>query len=153
MYKRQGKAPSYGDFDEESSAQIQEMHHNLSPNDLNRHRGLAKQPKVALLGFESGSAREGAYLHELPEGTEVLLSLEGEAREGFNTCLLQEGGFTDVFIAGTGEDAVTAYAAIETKLARSAAVNFVDGNADIPIRSRNAHYVTCLLYTSPSPRD
>jgi hypothetical protein len=117
-------------------------HHNLSPNDLNRHRGLAKDPKVALLGFEPGSAREGAYLNQLPEGTGVLLSLDGEAREGFNTCLLQEGGFTDVFIAGSGEDAVATYAAIETQLARSAAVNFVDGEANVPIRSRNAHYVT-----------
>ena len=34
------------------------------------------------------------------------------------------------------------YAAIETHLARSAAVNFVDGDANVPIRSRNAHYVT-----------
>ena len=71
-----------------------------------------------------------------------MLSLDGEAREGYNTCLLEEGGFTDVFIAGTGEDAVTTYAAIETQLARSAAVNFVDGDANVPIRSRNAHYVT-----------
>ena len=30
----------------------------------------------------------------------------------------------------------------ETQLARSAAVNFVDGDANVPIRSRNAHYVT-----------
>ena len=59
------------------------MHHNLSPNDLNRHRGLAKESKVgALLGFEARSAREGAYLNQLPEGTGVLLSLDGEAREG-----------------------------------------------------------------------
>jgi len=137
-----GQAPVFDDFTEEAKAQIEEMHHNLSPNDLNRHRGLAKEPKVALLGFEAGSAREGAYLNQLPEGTGVLLSLDGEAREGFHTCLLQEGGFTDVFIAGTGEDAVTAYAAIETHLARSAAVNFVDGEANVPIRSRNAHYVT-----------
>jgi hypothetical protein len=137
-----GKAPSFDDFTEEAKAQIEEMHHNLSPNDLNRHRGLAKEPKVALLGFEAGSAREGAYLNQFPEGTGVLLSLDGEAREGYNTCLLQEGGFTDVFIAGTGEEAVATYAAIETYLARSAAVNFVDGEANVPIRSRNAHYVT-----------
>ena len=136
------KAPAFDDFAEEAHFQIEEMHHNLSPNDLNRHRGLAKESKVALLGFEAGSAREGAYLNQLPEGTGVLLSLDGEAREGYNTCLLQEGGFTDVFIAGTGEDAVAAYAAIETQLARSAAVNFVDGDANVPIRSKNAHYVT-----------
>ena len=137
-----GKAPVFDDFAEEAKAQIEEMHHNRSPNDLNRHRGLAKQPKVALLGFEPGSAREGAYLNQLPEGTGVLLSLDGEAREGYKTCLLQEGGFTDVFIAGVGEDAVVAYRTIETELARSAAVNFVDGQANVPIRSRNAHYVT-----------
>ena len=137
-----GQAPAFDDFTKEAKAQIVEMHHNLSPNDLNRHRGLAKEPKVALLGFEAGSARRVPYLNQLPEGTGVLLSLDGEAREGFHTCLLQEGGFTDVFIAGSGEDAVTAYAAIETHLARSAAVNFVDGGANVPIRSRNAHYVT-----------
>ena len=51
-----GKAPSFDDFTEKLT-QIEEMHHNLSPNDLNRHRGLAKEPKVALLGFEPGSAR------------------------------------------------------------------------------------------------
>ena len=137
-----GKAPFFDDVEEEAKAQIQEMHHNLSPNDLNRHRGLAKEPKVALLGFEPGSAREGAYLNQLPEGTGVLLSLDGQAREGYSTCLLEEGGFTDVFIAGSGEDAAAVYAAIETRLARSAAVNFVDGDAHVPIRSRNAHYVT-----------
>ena len=58
------------------------------------------------------------------------------------SCSLDEGGFTDVFIAGSGESAVDAYSTIETLLARSAAVNLIDGNAVLKIRSKNAHYVT-----------
>ena len=78
----------------------------------------------------------------LPSGTPVLFSLKGESREGFNSCTLEEGGFTDVFIAGSGEGAKADYEAIETCLARSAAVNFIDGELVAKIRSKNAHYVT-----------
>ena len=60
-----------------------------------------------------------------------------------NTCLLQEGGFTDVFIAGTGEwMQLLRMLRSKPSFARSAAVNFVDGDANVPIRSKNAHYVT-----------
>ena len=34
------------------------------------------------------------------------------------------------------------YANIESRLARSAAVNFIDGGLTVPIRSRHAHYVS-----------
>jgi hypothetical protein len=50
--------------------------------------------------------------------------------------------FTDVFIAGQGDDAIREYQSVELNLARSAAVNFVDGDAIIPILSRQAHYVS-----------
>ena len=49
---------------------------------------------------------------------------------------------TDVFISGTGKQAECRYEAIESRLARSAAVNFIDGNLTAPIRSRQAHYVS-----------
>ena len=137
-----GESPTFSSLEEEAQVQINEMHHNHSPNDFNRHRGLAKESRVALLGFEPGSEREGAYLNQLPEGTPVLLSLDGQAREGYTTCLLEEGGFTDVFIAGTGEEVSAIYSTVETKLARSAAVNLVDGDTVLKIRSKNAHYVT-----------
>ena len=136
------RAPEYSSFEDEVNSQMNEMHHNLSPNDPTRHRGLAKKPRVALLGFESNSERESAYIESLPSGTPVLFSLKGESRESFNSCTLEEGGFTDVFIAGSGEEAKADYEAIETLLARSAAVNFIDGELVAKIRSKNAHYVT-----------
>ena len=49
---------------------------------------------------------------------------------------------TDLFIAGSGEEAARAYAGLELKLARSAAVNFVDGGLVAPVRSRHSHYVS-----------
>tara|TARA_B100001248_G_C27391584_1_gene462703 strand:- start:205 stop:2019 length:1815 start_codon:yes stop_codon:yes gene_type:complete len=136
------RAPEYSSFEDEANSQMNEMHHNLSPNDPTRYRGLAKNPRIALLGFESNSERESAYLESFPSGTPVLFSLNGENREGFNSCTLEEGGFTDVFIAGSGEGAKADYETIETLLARSAAVNFIDGELVAKIRSKNAHYVT-----------
>jgi hypothetical protein len=136
------EAPRFSTFEEEAISQIGEMHHNLSPNDPERHRGLAKEAKIALIGFEEGSDREAAYLNQFPKGTSVLFSLMGNTRDGFEPCSLKDGGFTDVFIAGRGNYAASAYAEIETQLARSAAVNFVDGDVDLKVRSKNAHYVT-----------
>jgi hypothetical protein len=56
--------------------------------------------------------------------------------------LAEDDSVTDLFIAGNGDEAAQAYAQWEPKLARSAAVNFVDGDLIAPIRSRLAHYVS-----------
>ncbi|MEC8012678.1 MAG: hypothetical protein VX153_00470 [Verrucomicrobiota bacterium] len=136
------KAPSFSSLEEEAKTQVNQMHHNVSPNDPTRHRGLAKEPRVALLGLEPNSERESAYLNQFPKDIPVLLSLDLSEPDGLSQYLQGEGGFTDVFIAGTGADAATIYESMETLLARSAAVNFIDGEVDLKIRSKNAHYVT-----------
>jgi hypothetical protein len=136
-----GKAPDYSSLEEEAQAQVDAMHHNVGPNDPERHRGLARDPRVALIGFESGSEREEAYLKLVPEGTAVLLSSPDRLPFEFKP-LLEDELITDLFIAGTPEEAKQSYARLETKLARSAAVNFVDGDLLVPIRSRQAHYVS-----------
>ena len=84
-------------------------------------------------------------LHTLinsPKDIPVLLSLDLSEPDGLSQYLQGEGGFTDVFIAGTGADAAAIYESMEMLLARSAAVNFIDGEVDLKIRSKNAHYVT-----------
>ena len=83
-----GEARVFSSFEEEAKSQVVEMHHNLSPNDPNRYRGLAKEPKVALLGFEPGSERETAYLNEIPDGVSVLFSLDGGSRGEHLRCSL-----------------------------------------------------------------
>ena len=47
-------------------AHLEAMNHNLAP-DPNRFRGLAREPKVGLVGFEEGE-REQAYLDLIPSG-------------------------------------------------------------------------------------
>lgn len=134
-------AQKFNDYLEESKIQIQSMHHNLSPNDPNRHNGLAKNPSVALLGFGENSDRINAYLKSLPHGCGVFISEQTLELSEF-VALPRNSSFTDVFIAGTGEDAVKEYKSIELQLARSAAVNFIDGDLVVPILSRQAHYVS-----------
>lgn len=139
-----GPAPAFADHAEEVTAQIKAMHHNLGPNDPRRHRGLAKEPRVALLGFEGQPERFAAYLDALPAGTEVdapAASPEDLAARELQP-LPDDALRTDVFLASTGEAAADLYREVETKLARSAAVNFVDGDLVAPVRSRHAHYVS-----------
>ena len=125
-----GKAENFSSFEEEAVSQINQMHHNHSPNDPNRYRGLSEEPKVLMLGFEPSSHRAHAYLKQISGNIPVAFDPQAD------------GGFTDVFIAGRGEVAATYYTKIEDKLARSAAVNFVDGELIVPIRSKSAHYVS-----------
>lgn len=134
-------ARSFDSYAEEAKTQFEAMHHNLGPNDAHRFCGLAKEPKVALIGFEKGSARERAYLDLIPSGTPVFRSSTTEPVQGLEV-LAEDDSVTDLFIAGTGDEAAQAYAQWEPKLARSAAVNFVDGDLIAPIRSRLAHYVS-----------
>jgi hypothetical protein len=125
----------------EAAAQVEAMHHNLGPNDPQRHSGLAKEPRVALLGFAGQDERLAAYLDALPSGTTVEapgVNLDGR---DFQT-LGEDDLLTDVFIAGSGDDAIATYREVELRLARSAAVNFVDGDLVAPIRSRHSHYVS-----------
>lgn len=136
-----GKAPEFLSIEEEARTQVDAMHHNVGPNDPERFRGLARDPRVGLIGFESGSDREKAYLELIPEGTPVLLSSHDQFPAGFET-LGDEELITDLFIAGTGEEPAQAYARLEPRLARSAAVNFIDGELVAPVRSRHSHYVS-----------
>ena len=136
-----GKAPEFSSLEDEVRSQFDQMHHNVGPNDPQRFRGLAREPKVGLIGFESGSDREKAYLARVPEGASVLLS-SGSELPGELKTLGEEELITDLFIAGSGEDAAQSYAQMEPKLARSAAVNFVDGELVAPVRSRHSHYVS-----------
>ncbi len=134
-------APDFPSIAEEVAAQIEAMHHNLGPNDPCRHRGLAKEPRVALLGFDGQPERVDAYLKALPAGAEV--HVQGDDLSDRNLRSLTEAStFTDVFIASTGEVAVALYREVEGRLARSAAVNFIDGDLVVPIGSRHAHYVS-----------
>ena len=135
------QAQRFGSHKEEAEAQFEAMHHNLAPNDPNRFRGLAREPKVGLVGFEEGSEREQAYLDLIPSGTPVFRSGSTELSQG-HEALSEDDLVTDLFIAGTGEEAAQAYEFWESRLARSAAVNFVDGEVVVPIRSRQAHYVS-----------
>ena len=136
-----GKVPEFSSLEDEVRSQFDQMHHNVGPNDPQRFRGLAREPKVGLIGFESGSDREKAYLARVPEGASVLLS-SGSELPGELKTLGEEELITDLFIAGSGEDAAQSYAQMEPKLARSAAVNFVDGELVAPVRSRHSHYVS-----------
>ena len=135
------RAEKWDRLEQEVEAQITSMHHNIGPNDPVRHSGLAKEPVVALLGFKNDKPRLDAYLNQLPNDCPVYIpdhSWDGtEQAEAPST-----SNFTDVFIAGCAEEAVREYQAVELNLARSAAVNFVDGDAIIPILSRQAHYVS-----------
>ena len=135
------RAEKFDSLEQEVEAQITSMHHNIGPNDPVRHSGLAKEPVVALLGFKNDKPRLDAYLNQLPNDCPVYIpdhSWDGiEQSEAPST-----SNFTDVFIAGHAQDAVREYQAVELNLARSAAVNFVDGDAIIPILSRQAHYVS-----------
>ena len=135
------RAENFDSLEQEVEAQITSMHHNIGPNDPVRHSGLAKEPVVALLGFKNNKPRLDAYLNQLPNDCPVYIpdhSWDGiEQFEASST-----SNFTDVFIAGHAQDAVREYQTVELNLARSAAVNFVDGDAIIPILSRQAHYVS-----------
>ena len=94
-----------------------------------------------MIGFDPDSDREKAFLARIPEGAPVLLSSGGELPSGLIT-LGEEDLITDLFISGTGEEAAQAYERLEPRLARSAAVNFIDGELVAPVRSRHSHYVS-----------
>ena len=134
-------APVYESVEEEVSQNFLAMHHNEAPNDPARYRGIAREPKVGFFGFEGMEERLLAYLQKLPDGTHVFTEDEQALPAGLIKAE-DDTPLTDVFIGGTGKQAEDQYEAIESRLARSAAVNFIDGNLTAPIRSRQAHYVS-----------
>ncbi len=139
-----GAPKTFSDYSEEVASQVEAMHHNLGPNDPRRHRGLAKEPCVSLLGFHDQHERLVVYLDAIPPGTEVdapEASVDELTSRGLRP-VEADSLRTDVFIASVGEPASALYSDVESKLARSAAVNFVDGNLVVPVRSRHAHYVS-----------
>ena len=136
-----GQGEKFDTLKDEAETQIHSMHHNIGPNDPVRNKGLAESPLVALLGFEETNERLDAYLKSLPNGCKVFTPNRSVVEFGLLE-LSADSSFTDVFIAGNGDDAIREYQSVELQLARSAAVNFLDGNAVIPILSRQAHYVS-----------
>ncbi|MDC3335366.1 hypothetical protein OAV71_02555 [Opitutales bacterium] len=136
-----GQGEKFDTLKDEAETQILSMHHNIGPNDPVRNNGLAESPLVALLGFEGTNERLDAYLKSLPNGCKVFTPNRSVVEFGLLE-LSADSSFTDVFIAGNGDDAIREYQSVELQLARSAAVNFLDGNAVIPILSRQAHYVS-----------
>ena len=136
-----GQGEKFDTLKDEAETQILSMHHNIGPNDPVRNNGLAESPLVALLGFEETNERLDAYLKSLPNGCKVFTPNRSVVEFGLLE-LSADSRFTDVFIAGNGDDAIREYQSVELQLARSAAVNFLDGNAVIPILSRQAHYVS-----------
>ena len=109
-----GKAPEFSSIEEEARAQVDAMHHNVGPNDPERYRGLAREPKVGLIGFDPGSDREKAFLARVPEGASVLLSSGGELPSGL-TAVGEEDLITDLFISGSGGEAAQAYERLERR--------------------------------------
>ena len=92
------------------------------------------------IGF--GAERLHAYLSALPAGITVVVDGGCDGDYPSLTFIDSHERSTDVFIAGTGEAVAAIYSDVELQLARSAAVNFVDGEATIGIRSRHSHYTT-----------
>ena len=126
-------------------AAVAEMIHPEALGAERRIRGLAAPPRVALAGFADGDPRVEALLRALPAGTEVAGTEVAGAGSDHRYPELAFGAappITDLFIAGSGEAATRAYRDYEPRLARDAAVNFVDGGTEIGIRSRHVHYLS-----------
>ena len=131
-----------------SRSVLDEMIHPEALGAARRIRGLAPAARVAMAGFEPGDARVDSLLRALPPGTAVAGSapVSDGARPGaIRFPELAFGAappYTDLFIAGNGEAAARTYREHEERLARDAAVNFLDGGTEIGIRSRHVHYLS-----------
>ena len=130
-------------------AVLDEMIHPQALGADRRIRGLASAARVALAGFGSGDARVDALLRALPPATAVAVGNTrtggagaGLARRFPELAFDAAPPYTDLFIAGGGAAAARAYREYEPRLARDAAVNFVDGGTRIGIRSRHVHYLS-----------
>ena len=129
-------AASAGD----AGAALGEMIHPEALGAERRIRGLAAPARVALAGFVAGDARVDALLRTLPPGTAVAGA--GPADRYPQLAFGAAPPYTDLFIAGSGQAAARTYREYEQRLARDAAVNFLDGGTEIGIRSRHMHYLS-----------
>lgn len=134
---------------ESAAIQFERMHHNLGPNDYRRRGGLQPGGTAAFFGFEGYDDALHAYLELLAPGQRVWIAGAGgthpdtTARNFPNLSWAEdEATYDDVFIYATGDSATRIYASVEDRLNRSAAVNFVRGETDVFIKSRNIHYTT-----------
>ena len=129
-------AASSGD----AGAALGEMIHPEALGAERRVRGLAAPARVALAGFVAGDARVDALLRILPAGTAVAGA--GPADRYPQLAFGAAPPYTDLFIAGSGQAAARTYREYEQRLARDAAVHFLDGGTEIGIRSRHVHYLS-----------
>ena len=129
-------AASAGD----AGAALGEMIHPEALGAERRIRGLAAPARVALAGFVAGDARVDALLRTLPPGTAVAGA--GPADRYPQLAFGAAPPYTDLFIAGSGQAAARTYLEYEQRLARDAAVHFLDGGTEIGIRSRHMHYLS-----------
>lgn len=102
--------------------------------------GLAAPANIALAGFSPTDPALHELLKSFPAGTKIF----GTAADDRFPKLVFKASppFTDLFIAGSGTNAAKCYHDLEKKLARGAAVNFIDGETQININSRNIHYLS-----------
>ena len=124
----------------EATDAIGEMIHPEALGAERRIRGLAAPARVALAGFVAGDARVDALLRTLPPGTAVAGG--GPADRYPQLAFGAAPPYTDLFIAGSGQAAARTYREHEQRLARDAAVHFLDGGTEIGIRSRHVHYLS-----------
>ncbi|MBL8993832.1 MAG: hypothetical protein JNM63_10850, partial [Spirochaetia bacterium] len=160
------------DASENPKKEFDRLHHPLGNTDFRRRFGLRKGGLTGLFNFiddkafgkflESRSAtgrflfqkgdagtRPFNYLKALPAKSRVHLHGASEGSIGVLRMIFPKLVFVetpemldDVLIAGNGEAAASAYALVEPKLARGAAVSFVDGDTEIFIHSRFSHYTS-----------
>ena len=124
----------------DADAALGEMIHPEALGAERRIRGLAAPARVALAGFVAGDARVDALLRTLPPGTAVAGA--GPADRYPRLAFGAAPPYTDLFIAGRGQAAARTYRESEQRLARDAAVHFLDGGTEIGIRSRHVHYLS-----------
>ena len=124
----------------DAGAALGEMIHPEALGAERRIRGLAAPARVALAGFVAGDARVDALLRTLPPGTAVAGA--GPADRYPQLAFGAAPPYTDLFIAGSGQAAARTYLEYEQRLARDAAVHFLDGGTEIGIRSRHMHYLS-----------
>lgn len=143
--------PSLAD---EAKAHIGAMHHPVSATAPQRLAGIAQSARIGFVGFTP--ERLSPYLRLLPAGSEVEVDgLRIEALASAHPELIltaRLSSYTDLFLAGNGAESAHAYSERELRLARGAAVNFVDGGVTVPVRSKHIHYVSRHQLCGPTVR-
>ena len=133
---------------DEARARLAFLHHPLSPTDFRRRHGPQPGGLLLLAGFAAAPDRLRGYLEALPAGQRVACAEPGLAASlraqfpALDFTADADGRVDDAVIAEGGAAARDAYAVLEPRLQRGAAVTFADGESSIFIRSRRAHYDT-----------